>query len=123
MQKYTDISTNFMPHPDTGDLSIIKGSMCIKRSIKNIIMSNLYDRPFSTMNAGISRSLFELSTEQTSAATEKRIRLALDNYEPRAIVDQVIVSTNENTMTINISYETINDPTIQILKFSLERNR
>ena len=43
---YTDLDLDFLRHPTTSDVVVKSGDDAIKRSIRNLIFTNYYDRPF-----------------------------------------------------------------------------
>ena len=122
---FTDIDVNMTLHPQTGDLVLKYDINAIKRSIKNLLTTNLYERPFKpSIGLNLRAMLFELSTAGTDAVVlEADIIQLINNFEPRANVTQVVTSTRGNNLDVTVYLTIINDPRPQELTVSLERVR
>jgi phage baseplate assembly protein W len=121
-----DINLNFKPHPLTKDLVTINGrSGAIKQSLKNIIMTNYYDRGFNVeMGTNVTASLFENLDNLTSIQLKQNIENAVANFEPRVtLVDVEVYESESNELTVNIVYQELNSPDIQNLLIDLTRFR
>ena len=76
----------------------------MKQSVKNIVLTNHYERPYSPVLGGdILAQLFENMDPITQYEISTNIRQALDNYEPRAIVDDIITDFIEDQNAINVT--------------------
>jgi phage baseplate assembly protein W len=123
---YNDLDLDFMRNPKT-DLLILKtGREAVKRSVRNLIMTNYYERPFqSYIGSGIRELLFENFTPMTTILLEDRVRLTLQNFEPRVSVENVSVyeDIDNNGFSVNITYiiKNTNEPIVTSL--FLERIR
>lgn len=114
---YRDFDLQFRRHPSTGKLLIKKEDEAVKQALKNLILTNHYERPFRPEFGGNVRArLFDLFTSFTQADFQNLIITAIENYEPRAIVDNssvnVIENPDGNSMTIIIRFRnaiTLND--------------
>ena len=63
MTRYKDLNLDFIRHPMTNDVSMLTDMEALKRSVRNLILTSKYDRPFKPqMDAGIRKYLFELRT-------------------------------------------------------------
>ena len=107
---FRDINLSFRMHPITNDLMVLKNEDAIKRSVTNIVLTIIGEKPFlndfgSQMNA----SLFELDTSLHYISIENQIISALNNYEPRILIDEVKVNIDgeNNEMSALISYNII----------------
>ena len=107
---FRDINLSFKMHPITNDLMVLKNEDAIKRSVVNIVMTVIGEKPFlndfgSQMNA----SLFELDTSLQYISIENQIISALNNYEPRIRIVEVRVTIDgeNNEMSALISYNII----------------
>jgi phage baseplate assembly protein W len=126
-RSFKDISLSFDPHPVTGDLSIIRNEVAIKRSVKNIIQTNLTEKFFnSSFGSNIRSSLFEFFDFGSAATIQKQIELAIENYEPR--VNNVVVDVNPNIdvneFNITITFDIVGqDFPTQQFNFILEATR
>ena len=93
VRTYKDLNLDFARHPVTNDLVKIEDVDAIKRSVRNLINTNFYERPFHPeLGCGARQLLFEPFTPVTSIFLRRKIEEVITNYEPRARLDQVIVT-------------------------------
>lgn len=123
---YRDLDLDFMKNPKTDALILKTGKEAIKRSIKNLLFTNKYERPFqSYIGSGLRDLLFENFTPLTAIQVKDAVRLTLDNFEPRITVSEVIVEDDidNNGINITLSYiiKNTNEPIVTAL--FLERIR
>ena len=121
---YVDFDMDFTKHPSHGDISKVKKSTAISRSIRNLLSTNANERLFQPdIENGIGILLFEHFSKLTTSRLEKAIRYTIENYEPRAIVGNVTVRANEeeNAYEILITYMPDNDIQETNLEVYLER--
>lgn len=123
---YRDFDLQFRRHPSTGKLLIKKEDEAVKQALKNLILTNHYERPFRPEFGGNVRArLFDLFTSFTQADFQNLIINAIENYEPRAIVDNssvnVIENPDGNSMTITIRFR--NAITLNDLQLDINLNR
>ncbi|SVA53635.1 uncharacterized protein METZ01_LOCUS106489 [marine metagenome] len=82
---YVDFDMDFDKHPAHGDLTQVKKSTAINRSLKNILMTNAGERLFQPdIDSGIGILLFENFSPLTTSRLESVIEQAIEKYEPRA---------------------------------------
>jgi phage baseplate assembly protein W len=121
---FSDMDLSFRPHPMTGDLMAKYDENAIKTSIKNLIMTNHFERPFhSEIGSGVAGMLFELATPATAVLLRESIRNVINNFEPRVIVDDVntAFSADELTVNITLTFRIINTSTPINVQFALRR--
>lgn len=112
-EKFSDIVSTFETNPDTGDLYRNINDFSIRESLKNIILTDLGERPFQpTLGGNIYRQLFELMDEKTILSLKNTIEIAIHNHEPRVVLKDLslIPDYENNQVTITIFYTTINSP-------------
>ena len=123
-KQYVDFDMDFTTHPSTGDLSTVKKSTAINRSIKNLLKTKLNERLFQPdVDNGLEILLFENFNSLTSSRLKEAIKYTIDKYEPRADVTNVTVRANEeeNAYEIQITYVPDNDVQEANLEVYLER--
>jgi phage baseplate assembly protein W len=122
---YSDLDLDFLPHPTTGDVVRKTGSDAIKRSVRNLILTNFYEKPFRPgIGSNALRMLFENMTPFTSNLLRDAIFEVVRNYEPRVelldvrinmdfdnngynvVMDMVVINRNQ-PLTISIFLERI----------------
>jgi len=121
---YVDFDMDFTKHPSHGDLSTVKRSTVISRSIKNLLSTNANERLFQpTVDSGIGILLFENFSKLTSSRLEKTIRHTIEKYEPRARIANITVKAkeDENAYEIIIVYLPDNDIQETTLEVYLQR--
>ncbi len=98
---FKDVSISFTPHPITRKLNVLNNDEAVKRALKNLIFTNLYERPYQPLlGSDIIRQLFENFTPFTRHIIEKNIRTVVNNYDPR--IDIVDIRLAENTEDLNL---------------------
>ena len=119
---FSDLNLDFAQNPATKDIQKIEDIEAVKRSVRNLINTNYYERPF---RPNLRAMLFEVYSPQLSHAISKEITLLLKNYEPRARL--VNVQTNSdaerNGYEISISFYVVNFPEPVEVEAFLERLR
>ena len=121
---YVDFDMDFDKHPAHGDLSQVKKSTAINRSLKNILMTNAGERLFQPdIDGGLGPLLFEQFNDLTTSRIESKIRQAIGKFEPRADVQSINVIPNprENAYLVNIVYMPDNDIRETTIEVYLER--
>lgn len=123
---FTDIDLNFLPHPVSGDIVRKYDEQAIKQSIKTLILTQNYERPFhSEIGSQIKGLLFELPTSMTANIIKRQIMDVIDNFEPRANILDVTVglSPDNNGIYCTIVFKVINTNTPVSIDLFLERTR
>ena len=117
-----DFDLMFRRHPSTGKLLVKKGDEAIKQGLKNLVLTNRYERPFRPEFGGdVRKRLFDLFSTVSAADFGIQIETAVRNYEPRVMLDPYSISVREtserNTLSINIRFRsavTLSDSVIDI---------
>ena len=87
---YADLNLSFTKNPATKDVARLFDVQAIKRSVKNIILTNKYERPFnSDFGCNLRGFLFENITEPLLVIIKDRVAMAIEKYEPRVTVEAV----------------------------------
>jgi len=125
-RRWMDLDLDFKAHPVTKDIVMKTDVECVKRSIRNLILTNRYERPFQPdIDGGVTRHLFELSTPHTKHNVESAIVNCILNFEPRAEIIDVYVSgdLDRNGFDVTIIFRVVNTPDPVTIEFFLERLR
>ena len=123
---FSDLDLNFTPHPVTGDLTLRYDDNAIKQSLKNLIMTRNYERPFhSEIGSPVRQLMFDLITPLTALMVKRAIVDLVSNFEPRVrLLDVgVIASPENNSLYVNIVFRIVNTERPLTLDFVLERTR
>jgi phage baseplate assembly protein W len=122
---YVDFPTNFDFHPIRKDLSLLVNEDAVKRSLRNIVLTNFYERNDPTVGANLTGQLFELATPQSRIVFEQTLRRAIENHEPRVqlISLQVAQDPDKNEVSATITFSIINTTEPITIKVLLTRVR
>ena len=126
---YKDLSLFFTPNPVSGDVTMVTDVQDIKRSVRNLVMTNRFEKPFHPEVASHVRDLlFERFTPITFNLLRNRIETVLANYEPRVSVTDIEIddsgrAMDNNELNVRIYFTLKNDPQIQSVDILLERIR
>jgi len=101
---YSDLDLDFIAHPTTGDVMKKVGEDAIKRSIRNLVLTNYYDRPF---NPGIGSNVNKLLFDQPSPILENimkdSIKTVIESFEPRVNIRHISVKLDNDNNGFNVS--------------------
>ena len=125
-RNFKDLDLNFTIHPVRKDVNTHKGEYAIINSVKNLVLTNHYERPFQPeLGSNIRRLLFENVDSVMAAQIEREIEETINNFEPRAEVSKVtaVASPNENRYNVELEFFVINSPNPITINFFLERIR
>lgn len=118
-----DFDLMFRAHPSTGKLLVKKGDDAVKQGLKNLLLTNRYERPFRPEYGGdVRKRLFDNFDSVFTSDYENQIITAIKNYEPRAVLPEtgsVLVSEDidRNQLYITVKFRnavTLNDVDIDI---------
>ena len=123
---FKDLNLNFQVNSATKDIQKITDVEAVKRSVRNLINLNHYEKPFHPeVGSNLRGMLFELMTPQMNHAISKQIQKLIINYEPRARLVQVATIPNfdRNAYNVKISFYVVNVPEPVTVESFLERLR
>lgn len=102
--KYSDFNTQFAQHPVSNDLAPITDFNDVSRSVKSLILTNKYERLLNPrIGSNIRNLLFEPMDGSTAAVLQSYIRETIENYEPRALLQDVAVIPDFEHQTYNVT--------------------
>jgi len=107
---FKDFDLSFSKHPLTNDVATKTDVNAINQSIKSLLNTNFYERPFNPrLGSNIKKILFEPADAITIADLKQAITDTIGNYEPRVTLNSIIIDdqSERNAYFIQISY-TIN---------------
>lgn len=126
IRTFSDLDLNFTANPVSKDVSKKYDENAVKQSIKNLIMTRNFERPFrSDIGSQIKTLMFEPITPMLSALIKKTIENTINSYEPRAnILDiSVLLSPDNNGIYVTIVFAIVNTSTPISVDLFLERTR
>ena len=107
VKTYSDLNLNFTRNPATGDVARLTDIEAVKRSVRNLILTNQFERPFHPeIGSSIRGLLFETITPLNAVLLEDRIREVIVNFEPRAELTgiQVFDEIDNNQYRVIINF-------------------
>ena len=123
---YTDFNLDFYTNSTTKDLALLSGEDAIKRSVRNLVMTNHYERPFqSYIGSNIRKVLFDNVTPISAILLKDAIRDVIIKFERRVKVLDVAVEgdIDNNGYNVTIRYVILNRQLPLIQSMFLERIR
>lgn len=123
---YSDFSTSFSRNLVTNDVVRLTDIDAVKRSVKNLIVTDKYERLLNpSIGAGISELLFEQMTPLITIALRETIIQTLSEFEPRINIDTVDVTPDydRNTYYISIAFSLVRNEQVGTVEFLLNRIR
>ena len=123
---YADIEFRFKPHTVTGDVTIKYDTDAIRRAVRNIVLTNFYERPFKpSLGSSLRNQLFELNTDRKVRRLAKRVQKIIEDFEPRVENVKVLLGdvSDRNEMNVTIFYNIKNSTQGQELDFTVNRSR
>ena len=101
---YRDLDLKFQPQPGSRDVSISYDEQAVIRSIKNLLSTRPFERPFQpTLGSQVEKLLFEPISPLTASLLEEEISRTIENYEPRATISGISVSTYPDQNAYQVS--------------------
>ena len=123
---YKDLDLDFQKNTATKDIQKLTDIEAVKRSVRNLIKLNHYEKPFRPeIGSNLRAMLFENITPQIKHAISKQIDLLIRNYEPRCRLVQLNVQpdVDRNGYRASISFFVVNHPERVEVETFLERLR
>lgn len=122
---YSDLDLASVLHPVYKDMLPITDIDAVKTSVKNLVLTNSYERPFQPDLTGrVSELLFEPTGQFVAIEIQDRIKNLIQKYEPRVqdVTVNVIANEDGNSYFISIKFTVINNQEAE-LTFYLTRIR
>ena len=113
VKQYRDLDLFFRRKSDN-DVNKVTDIEAVKRSVRNLILLNSYEKPFHPEIAGDVRALlFENMTPLTSAVIARKVQDVIENFEPRARLVGVNTTPNfdRNAYNVGVYFYVVNAPT------------
>ena len=123
---FKDLNLDFQQNTATKDIQKIKDIEAVKRSVRNLINTNHYEKPFHPeIGSNLRAMLFELMSPQMNHVISKQIENLINNYEPRCNLVEVFAQPmfDRNGYSVQISFMVNNHQEPVIVESFLERLR
>ena len=127
VKQYVDLDLFFGKKNSDRDINTVTDIQSVKRSIRNLVLLNHYEKPFHPeIASGIRDMLFENITPIIGNVLARKVEDVINNYEPRARLISVrsLPDVDRNGYEIVVTFYVVNAPTELIeLSLLLERLR
>ena len=127
VRQYSDLDLFFGKKTSDNDISKVTDVEAVKRSIRNLVQLNVYDKPFHPeVSGGVREMLFENMTPVVSTIISRQIEDVIENFEPRARLVSVraLPDFDRNAYEVQVAFYVVNTPTELVdLTVMLERLR
>ena len=113
VKTYRDLDLFFTRRSRDSDVNVLTNITAVKRSVRNLILTNFYEKPFHPeIGSGVRDLLFEIVSPLTAIALAQSVEDVINNYEPRALLlgIDVIDNIDANAYDITVTFEVINAP-------------
>jgi phage baseplate assembly protein W len=124
--QFSDLSITMTAHPITGQVTVKKNAEAVIGALKNLILTNRFERPYDPLfGADIRSRLFENFDPIEQVNIEEDIKSAIKNFEPRVKINEVrvVASPNSNRVQIGISFYVSNEAQPITVGLEIERTR
>ena len=114
VRQYRDLDLFFGRKPVSGDVNILTDIENIKRAVRNLILTNVFERPFHPeLGSGVRDMLFENMTPFVAIMLTKRVEDIIENFEPRVRLMSVNArpDLDRNIYELTIIFFILNAPT------------
>ena len=138
-RKFKDIDLDFGRNLVTNDVNVVEDAIAIKRSVRNLIRTNFYERPFHPeIGCGVKGLLFENFNPVNSMFLKRKIEECLVNNEPRIQLAGIIINgenlsgsvldvrnqnADDNRLEVEIHFNIIGVPHPHSVSINLQRLR
>ena len=126
INNYKDLDLNFTRNPVTNDVTRIEDIDDVKRSVKNLVQTNFYERPFHPeLGCGIRELLFENYTPIIGIFLKRKIAEVINRYEPRVSLVNVTLDDDpdRNRLKVSLYFYVQNVPDAVVIETFLQRLR
>lgn len=103
---YKDIDISFAKNPNTLDISKKIDVAAVKQALKLLINTQYYEKPFNPeFGSNIRSLLFQPFGIETAGRLQRELKQTIENFEPRAKIQSVLIDPNLDTQEYNVELE------------------
>ena len=114
VRQWRDLDLFFGKKQASKDINKVVSIQAVKRSIRNLVLLNHYEKPFHPeIGSGVRDMLFELMTPITAFILAKKIEDVIENFEPRAklVGVRALPNLDRNEYEVTVEFYVVNTPT------------
>jgi hypothetical protein len=94
---------DFVRNTVTNDVQTVDNVNAVKRSVRNLIQTNFYERPFQPeLGCGIRELLFEPYSPLTAVFLKRKIAEVITNYEPRVNLESIALDDDPDRNRLKV---------------------
>ena len=123
---YSDLDLTFRKLPVTNDVALSYDEQAIVRSIRNLLLTGFYERPFQPkLGSNLNKLLFEPADQLTANLIESEVKNVISNFEPRVTINTITatVSPDENSFNLSMTFFVGNNSRATSVTLLLQRSR
>ena len=124
-QLYSDLDLFFSKNNRTKDISKVYDVQSVKRSVRNLVLMNEFEKPFHPeISSNVRDTLFELLTPVTAIILARQVQDVIENFEPRArlVGVRAYPDLDRNAYDVTVEFYVVNAPT-ELIKLTLPLER
>ena len=126
-RQWKDLDLFFQKKPEGKDINKVTDIQAVKRSVRNLVLMNHYEKPFHPeIGSGIREMLFENMTILTAVILGKKVEDVIENFEPNITAVKIVMlpDFDRNAYSMSLEFYVVNVPTeLVTLDLMLERLR
>ena len=114
VRQYRDLDLFFSKKQGSDDVNKVTDIEAVKRSVRNLVLTNLYEKPFHPeIVSGVRDMLFENMSPVTAVVLARKVEDVIENFEPRArlVGVRALPNLDRNEYEITIEFFVVNTPT------------
>ena len=114
VRQYRDLDLFFSKKQGSDDVNKVTGIESVKRSIRNLVLTNFYEKPFHPeIGSGVRDMLFENMSPVTAVVLARKVEDVIENFEPRArlVGVRALPNLDRNEYEVTIEFFVVNAPT------------
>ena len=114
VRQYRDLDLFFFKKQGSGDVNKITDIEAVKRSVRNLVLTNFYEKPFHPeIGSGVRDMLFENMSPITAVVLARKVEDVIENFEPRArlVGVRALPNLDRNEYELTIEFFVVNTPT------------
>jgi len=123
---FSDLDLNFTKHPVTKDITRRYDDNAIEQSVKNLLLTRNFERPFhSEIGSPIRQLLFDNPGPMFNVMLKRAVIDVINNFEPRVNIIDVRVDdySDRNEVYVTLEFTIVNTERPITLDLALERTR
>lgn len=125
-RQFTDLNLLFTTHPSTKDITLKTDEDAVKASIRNLISTKNFERPFHPeIGCQIFGLLFENIDPLTIEVMKQTIVDVINKFEPRAVILDVLLQDNfdKNSIDVDVIFKMISSEKPITIRTAINRVR